>query len=126
MTVTIDLGTVQPVRGVSYNTAAGAAEVLWPELILVMVSDDAKTYYVAGDLVALSAENGTPPAEGHYAVHRYWTDQLATHGRFVKLVIEKRGPYTFVDEIEVYRGDDAWVSSFPVNLIAEHRNGSWA
>ena len=107
--VTVDLGTVQPIRGVSYNTAAGAAEVLWPELILVMVSDDGKTYYVAGDLVALSAAHGAPPAEGHYAVHRYWTDQLATHGRFVKLVIEKRGPYTFVDEIEVYRGNDAWV-----------------
>ncbi len=107
--VTIDLGTVQPIRGASYNTAAGAAEVLWPELILVMVSDDGTTYYVAGDLVALSAEHGEPPAEAHYAVHRYWTDKLATHGRFVKFVIEKRGPYTFVDEIEVYRGNDALV-----------------
>jgi hypothetical protein len=107
--VTIDLGTVQPICGASYNTAAGAAEVLWPELILVMVSDDGKTYYVAGDLVALSAEHGEPPAEAHYAVHRFWTDQLATRGRFVKFVVEKRGPYTFVDEIEVYRGNDALV-----------------
>ena len=109
VTVTIDLGAVQPICGVSYNTAAGAAEVSWPELILVMVSDDGRTYHVAGDLVALSGQHGEPPAEGHYAVHRYWTDQLASHGRYVKLTIEKRGPYTFVDEIEVYRGADAFM-----------------
>lgn len=107
--VTIDLGAVQPIRGVSHNTAAGAAEVLWPELILVMVSDDNKTYSVAGDLIALSAEHGEAPGEERYSVHRFWTGQLATHGRFVKLGIEKRGPYTFCDEIEVYRGNDALV-----------------
>ena len=106
--VTIDLGTVQPIRGVSYNTAAGVSGVAWPALILVMVSDDDKTYYVACDLVALSAEHGEPAAKGHYVVHRFWTDQLVTHGRFVKLAIMPNGAYSFVDEIEVYRGMDAF------------------
>lgn len=105
--VTVDLGAIQPIRGFSYNTAAGSAEVLWPELVLVMVSDDGKAYHVVGNLLALSAQREKTPAEDHYGVHRFWTDQLATHGRFVKFGIEKRGPYTFVDEIEVYRGNDA-------------------
>ncbi len=105
--VTIDLGAVQPICGVSYNTAAGVAGVSWPMSILVSVSDDGKAYYHAGDLVALGEEHGKPPAEGQYAVHRYWTSKLATHGRFVRFAIVPRGVYTFVDEIEVYRGADA-------------------
>lgn len=106
--VTIDLGGIEPIGGVSYSTAAGAAEVLWPEVVTVMVSDDDALYHVVGDLVALSAEAGNPPpGEQQYSVHRFRTDRLATHGRFVKFGIEKRGPYTFCDEIEVHRGGES-------------------
>ena len=103
--ITIDLGTVQPIRGASYNTAAGVAGVTWPAFIPILVSDDGKTYFSAGDLVELDAVHGAPPASG-YSIHRYWTDQLATHGRYLKLIVVPSGPYTFADEIEVYRGQN--------------------
>ena len=44
-----------------------------------------------------------------YGTHRYWTDRLRTHGRYVSLVVWNE-PYTFVDEIEVYAGEPEWVN----------------
>jgi len=104
-TVTIDLGRVEPIGGVSMNMAAGRAGVAWPAEILVMVSDDGKTYRFLGDLMRLSAaEHGGPPAG--YGVHRFRTGRLATRGRWVRLVVITSGPFTFCDEIEVHRGAD--------------------
>ncbi len=107
VTITMDLGAVQPIRGASFNTAAGRAGVTWPASIVVLVSDDGKSYYPAGELISLSLKHGAPPAD--YAIHRYWTDELRTHGRFVSFLVTAGGPYTFVDEIEVYRGNPDWV-----------------
>ena len=103
--VSIDLGQVQPIAGLSYNTAAGVAGVTWPTSILVMVSDDNKTWGMAGDLIDMATRNGAPPAEP-YSIHRFATGDMKTHGRYVKLYIDQV-PYTFVDEIEVYKGPDA-------------------
>ena len=109
--VTIDLGEVEPIRGISYNTAAGVAGVEWPVAIYMLTSDEGMIYRALGDLVAMSDARKAPPAEG-YAVHRYWVDTLKTHGRFVQLVIDVDG-FCFVDEIEVYRGEDAWTTLPP-------------
>ena len=107
-TITLDLGAVQPIRGVSFNTAAGVAGVEWPNDIGILVSDDGQKYFMAGELVGLDVPHGGPPREG-YAVHRYWTDALQTHGRYVKLVIAPGGPFVFADEIEVYKGEAGWL-----------------
>jgi hypothetical protein len=108
--ITIDLKTEQSISGLSFNTAAGAAGVKWPKNIFVMVSSDGATFYHCGDLVHTSSENGRPRGQG-YGAHRYWTDDLATHGRFVRMVICPDGPFSFVDEIEVYRGDEAFLAN---------------
>jgi hypothetical protein len=100
-TITIDLERVEPISGVSYRTAAGVAGVSFPVSIWILLSDDGKTYYLAGDLVAL-AEGPQPPAEG-YAVHRYASSKIESRGRWVKLIVAG-GQYTFTDEIEVFRG----------------------
>ncbi|NIP27750.1 MAG: hypothetical protein GWN67_25055 [Phycisphaerae bacterium] len=111
--ITIDLQKVQPIRGLSFNTAAGVAQVRWPTSILVLVSDDNKTYYLAADLVELSAaEHGEPKAQG-YGLHRFVTNKLRTHGRFVKLIIFGSGPFIFSDEIEIYKGAEELLASVP-------------
>ena len=102
--ITIDLGVVQPIRGVSYSTAAGVAGVEWPSAITILVSDDGKEFFVAGELTNLSAQKSTPPREG-YAVHQFSTDQLKTHARYVKLVVVSSGAYCFADEVEVFKGE---------------------
>lgn len=103
LTITVDLGAVQPISGVMLSTAAGRAGVNWPDSIYIAVSDDLKTWHAQGDLVALSRRSGKPPAEG-YAPFRYLTRDLKTRGRYVAFSIVNT-PYTFVDEIEVYAGD---------------------
>ena len=111
VTITIDLGTDQPIEGVSFSTAAGVAGVQWPRSILMLVGTDGETYYLAGDLVELSAvERGEPDAQG-YGQHRFVTDRLRTHGRYVKLLIFGSGPYVFVDEIEVHKGPEEFLIS---------------
>jgi hypothetical protein len=107
--ITVDLQTVLPISGLSFNTAAGYADVAWPKQIYVLVSEDGRFYFQAGELVQLSSSHGLPPGHG-YAVHRYWTNQLETHGRFVKIVILPDGPFAFTDEIEIYRGDEAFLA----------------
>ena len=107
VSITVDLGTVQPLRGVAFNTAAGKAGVEWPLGITVLVSDDGRAFFPAGELVGLDAAHGGVPREG-YAVHRYWTDALRTHGRYVMFLVAPGGPYVFADEIEVYAGAPEW------------------
>ena len=110
VTIVIDLQKVQAISGLSFSTAAGRADVRWPRSIFVLVSDDGTHFYPVGDLTTPSAESAGPPTTG-YAPFRFVTNRLMTHGRYVALVIEPRGLYTFCDEIEVYGGDDSWLSS---------------
>ncbi len=105
VTITVDLGRIEPIAGVSFRTAAGMAGVFWPAAIRIHVSDDGKTYRDVGDLVALDKSGGPPPEK--YAVHRFVTSQLKTRGRHLRLLVIPCGPYVFTDEIEVFRGPDA-------------------
>ncbi len=108
--ITIDLGQVEPIAGVSFRTAAGTAGVEWPQSIYLLVSDDGTTFRTAGDLIALDqAEHGPLPDKG-YQVRRLITHRLQTHGRYVRLMILLSGAYGFVDEVEVLRGPDAWTA----------------
>ena len=107
--VTIDLGGVEPIRGATFHTAAGTAGVGWPTQVSVFVSEDGKTYHWVGDLVELSAARGLPQPMG-YREYTYWTDQLQTKGRYVQIAAIPGSAYLFCDEIEVWRGEDAWVA----------------
>lgn len=100
--ITIDLGQVEPICGVSYNTAAGVAQVHWPRSIYIMTSDDGVKWFLADDLVKLDRTTPEPPAPDVYGTHRYATDQLKTRGRYVGLLIDS-DYFVFCDEIEVYR-----------------------
>jgi hypothetical protein len=102
--ITIDLEQVEPITGVSFNTAAGTAGVGWPSMIFVLASDDGENFTYHGELVGLSAEHGLPTPQ-EYVVHRYATDRLQAAGRYVRLVVCPGAQYLFSDEIEVYRGD---------------------
>lgn len=108
VTITVDLGAVQPIRGASFNTAAGRAGVSWPASIVLLVSDDGKSHHPVGELVNLSMKHGAAPAD--YAIHCFHTTDLRTHGRYVTFLVAPGGPYTFVDEIEIHPGEPEWLS----------------
>ena len=42
-------------------------------------------------------------------MRRLATSRLKTHGRYVRLLVIPTGPYLFCDEIEVFRGDPAFL-----------------
>jgi hypothetical protein len=104
--VTVDLGEDMPIRGASFNTAAGAAGVTWPMSIYMLVGGEDNIFYEAGELISMSSSRGLP-APDTYSTHRYWTDELQTHGRYMAFVFSAQ-PYGFVDEIEIYRGEEDW------------------
>jgi len=106
--ITIDLGSVQPISGASFSTAAAPNNVFWPTSIFIATSDDGNTWHDAGNLIQLSRKNGQPPAEG-YAAFRYVTHDLKTKGRYVAFGVDS-SPYVFCDEIEIYSGDNAWLN----------------
>lgn len=109
--VTIDLGEDKAIKGVSFNTAAGVAGVKWPSHIVILVAGEDKIFYEVGELTELSANNGLPDTSC-YSTHRYWTDKLLSHGRYVAFVFDA-SPYAFLDELEVYEGDPSWVHDSP-------------
>ncbi len=108
--ITIDLGAVRPISGLSYHTAAGVAGVELPAAVVVLVSDDRKVWHEAGDLVASSSRKSPAEAASGYAEHVLRTDELAARGRYVALLVEANGAFVFVDEVEVFRGPDSLLS----------------
>ncbi|MBN2294224.1 MAG: discoidin domain-containing protein [Pirellulales bacterium] len=113
VTITFDLGHVEPISGVSFRTAAGAAGVTWPAAIEIAVSDDGKNYRLVGELVELAFQQGISRPTG-YGVRQLITDQLHTRGRIVKiLVMPSSGCYVFCDEIEIFRGPNKWLEDDP-------------
>jgi hypothetical protein len=110
VTLTFDLGADLPIRGVTFNTAAGsAAGVFWPKGIRVLASMDGRSYHELGDLITLD-RNRPAPSEDTYGLHKFVADKLHVHGRYVKLIIDSNESYVVVDEVEIWRGEDAWLN----------------
>jgi hypothetical protein len=108
VSITVDLGQVEPIAGVALSTAAGHGGVEWPWSIVILVSDDGQTWYRAGDLARLDRQEPV----NELTRHEFRTDRLRTRGRYARFLVGKLG-YTFADEVEVYRGDDAWLQQPP-------------
>ncbi|MBR4222760.1 MAG: hypothetical protein IKR81_16495, partial [Victivallales bacterium] len=104
--ITIDLGKEEPICGVSWNTAAGTAGVAWPQGLQLFTSNDKENWEHCGDLIQLSSKTRIPPQTG-YCTFCYATNNLKTKGRYIQFIVSSTS-YTFVDEIEVYRGPDNW------------------
>ena len=115
--ITLDLGQVEPICGLSWSCAAGTAGVTWPECLYVLVSDDRRSWTCLGDLCELGTAERQPPAKG-YAQFRFATDKLKGAGRYV-CVVAAAQPYCFVDEIEVFKGDASWLADRKPGMTAE-------
>ena len=117
--INVDLGKVQPICGLSYNAAAGAAQVEWPQRILIYVSDDGVAWHQIGDLMDMIPGDLLPAPE-IYGVRKLATTGLKTHGRYVQLAVMPRGAYSFVDEMEVYKGtDDMLQAALPGEAVPD-------
>lgn len=96
--IEIDLEAVYSLDTICINTARGNhAEVSFPEGVDIFVSADKKRYAYLGDLL-----QGQMHADGPYLVKKFCSSNLNTFGRYVLLMIQPKGKYTFLDEIEVF------------------------
>ncbi|MDD3469279.1 MAG: discoidin domain-containing protein [Thermoguttaceae bacterium] len=115
--VTIDLGQVEPIGGVAFNTAAGASGVTLPTAVFIQVSDDGETFRGIGELLTLDRTQNQTVVKNEYALYKISVN-LATKGRYVRLVFLPDASFIFTDEIEVYRGDAAWLAEPVTTPIA--------
>ena len=101
VTVTIDLGSVLPIGRVAFVASGGGhADVFFPALTAVLTGDDGQTWYLGGAV----GSGGLVQDRSKWYAHRFETDALQTHGRYVRLVFQAEERYLFVDEIEVESG----------------------
>lgn len=118
--ITVDLGTIQSISGVSFSSAAGAGLARWPVAIDLLVSEDGERFSYAGELLDMDSQRRKQPIpdDRQYHVHRFRADTLRVKGRYVAFVISPFN-FVFVDEIEIYAAstdepatttDPAWPS----------------
>ncbi|MBQ7650620.1 MAG: hypothetical protein IJS15_06650, partial [Victivallales bacterium] len=112
LTVTIDLGETLPISGFSYSTAFGKAGVKMPEFIYIYTSEDSKEWYFIGELMAKSIAERGLPSEEDYMRYKAATNDMPCKGRHVCFLIMQQ-PYTFIDELEVFKGDDSLLAKAP-------------
>lgn len=116
--ITVDLGEVLPLAGLSYSSAAGVAGVSWPNSIGILVSDDQKSWRQVGDLVEMGTRAGAPSTE-QYGQFRFATGDLRARGRYVSFIVDC-APYCFVDEVEVYLGPDELLTAEPQGSVVDN------
>lgn len=96
--ITVDLGAVSPIDAISFDTAAGSAQVTFPAAVFVFVSDDGKSWHYVTDLI------NEPISQASYVRHRFVAKNLKTRARHVAFYVAKGGFFAFVDEIEMIEG----------------------
>ena len=96
--ITVDLGSVSPIGALSFNTAAGSAQVTFPAAVFVFASDDGESWHYVTDLI------NEPISQASYVQHRFVAKDLKTRGRHLAFYVAKGGFFAFVDEIEVIEG----------------------
>lgn len=120
--IVVDLGSRQPISGISVGCGAGQALsskqiFIFPGTIDLYVSDDNKEWHRVAELTSLNDLDNEviPPLGDKPSYRRIATNRLRTAGRYVRIVLGCRKE-VFLDEIEVHKGDDtflAWKPSKP-------------
>jgi len=114
--IIIDLGKTKPISGAAVYSAAGTAGVKNPKHIYMLVSENGKDFYLAGDLVTLSQKENKASLPDNYFHHCFRTTKLQTKGRYVAIVIQPNAEFkdkmkkklqigwSLLDEIEIFEG----------------------
>jgi len=105
ISINVDLGSIQPIRGVSLNFF-----IYYPSAIYILASTDNVNFFEIGDLTRLT--KAIPVlGGGYYPSFRYQTEQLKTKARYLKLFVISPDVFTFCDELEVYQGSPSFVNN---------------
>jgi len=95
--IEIDLNRTATVNAVCINTVRGDyAGVSFPEGCRIFTSVDKISYSDLGDVY-----QGRSHDDGSYLVQKFCATNIRSKGRYVLLVVQPKGSFTFLDEIEV-------------------------
>lgn len=96
--ITIDLEKAYPIEGVAVRAESVKDGRYFPKEIVLLVSDDLKTYYVAG-----KTKKRTSEVQGKF-YHWFKIDKLRTKGRYVVVKIYPDRGFIPLDEIMIFKG----------------------
>lgn len=100
VTITIDLGSIQPIGEITFNTARKTdVSANFPQNIYIFLSVDSINYQYEGD--AADTPDNLP---GRYLVKKFVLNGIQKSARYVILRIIPQGKLIFCDEIEVLKG----------------------
>ena len=105
LTLTVDLGKVQTIGKVCFNSSGQEGNVYLPAATAVMISEDGINFKLATIVGTGMFEQGPQKIE---------TADLMVPGRYVRLVFQTTGKYLFLDEVEIFLPDNK--SAKPVKL----------
>jgi hypothetical protein len=98
VTITIDLGSIQPVGAVTFNSVRRSDQnVDFPQNIYVFLSPDSLQFKYVGD--AGKDSNG----KGSYLVRKFVLNEINLNARYVSITAFPQGNNLFCDEIEVLK-----------------------
>jgi hypothetical protein len=107
--IVIDLERIESVSGVSLRAVHISPQANFQlESIFIFVSDNATSWYYAGDLTEVSGSIFGPDQNKPYA-QNFTCNAYQAYGRYVKFLIMPAGRYVAVDEIEVFAGKSEWM-----------------
>ena len=109
VSITIDLGQVEPIGGLSFRGSADGGGG-FPAFIHIWVRDETGLYTYGGELISSSAVNGLPvnssdSREKPTGAHQFVANNLFLRGRYVNFTAYRAGGYLWTDELQVFRGD---------------------
>ena len=101
--IRFDLGQVQPIRTLGFDTVSGKADVSFPAAVVAYVSDDGKTWHYVTDLINEALPQSS--IRRRFVSGDHVTGGLRTRGRHLAFYVVKGSGSAFVDEIEALRGN---------------------
>ncbi len=98
----IDLGQSYPIAGVRYHTGAGTAGARWPLALYVLVSEDNRTFALAGEMIKI---NRPDLPEYNTGMKNLWLNMpVNANARYVRFMVKCDGMFHFADEVEIFKG----------------------
>lgn len=99
--IDFDLEESFSISKIVINTSRGKnAGVYFPQFGFVFISEDGRNYKYIGDLMT-NMEN----VPGDYKITQFSLSHIQRKGRYVKLLLIPNGKYLFLDEIEIFGGN---------------------
>lgn len=101
VTITIDLGSIQPVGTITFNTVRYFdAGINFPKNVFAFISNNNRIFHYIGD-----AADTPDNVSGGFKIRKFFLKDINQNGRYITLIVVPKGLYLFCDELEVIKNN---------------------